>query len=390
MSRPAPDPRHLLFLLEGGEGYGVMRVWETLRRGLSRRGARITAVLLRDNPDLRARWTAQGVEVLILPSPTPLPGGGVLGRLRALGARGLSQMRLSSRLAGEIRARGVSDIILQSPLATPLASLAARQAGAGVRAFWMMPNTVSGGYALDLNRRIYRALFRLGPLIPVANSHHTDESLGAGRYPRHVLHLGIDTAEFAPGAGAGVLSRADLGIPEEAPLFGVFARLTPEKGQGVLVEALAQVRDAHVLICGGPLESRFGQELQARIRALGLETRVHLPGPQAEVVPWLALCDVALNTRLDPEPFGLSVIEAMAMGKPVLAHAAGGPSETIVDGQTGWLMSEPTKEAYAEGLRRALAERARWDEIGAMARAHVQEHFSEEAMLDGLVAIMEG
>ncbi|MFW2541543.1 glycosyltransferase family 4 protein [Primorskyibacter sp. 2E107] len=387
MSAAAPDPKHLLLLVEGGEGYGVMRVWEALVRGLPPHGYRLSVVLLSDNPALCRRWEARGITVFALPAPTPVPGDGALGKARALAARGASQLRLARRLAREIRARGISGIILQSPLATLLAAMAARRSG--TRAFWMMPNTIGSGYPLDLNRRIYRALFHLGPLIPVANSHHTDGSLGPGTYPRHVLHLGIDTATFAPGQGTGTLDRAALGIPPGAPLFGLFARMTPNKGQMVLIDALALVPGAHLLICGGPLDGDFGQQVQARIAELNLSDRVHLPGPQSDVIPWLALCDVALNTRLDPEPFGLSVIEALAMGKPVLAHGAGGPSETILDGETGWLMQAPTVEAFAAGLRRALDDRARWPTMGRAATAHVRAHFSEDAMLDGLMAILE-
>ncbi|WP_425102268.1 glycosyltransferase family 4 protein [Tropicibacter sp. S64] len=384
----APDPKHLLLLLEGTEGYGVMRVWETLAQGLPRRGWRLSATLLRDNPALRTRWQALGIAVFVLPAPIPQPGGGALGKARALMTRGAAQLRLARQLSREIRARGIGGLILQSPLATLLAARAAR--GSGTRAFWMMPNAVGSGYPLDLNRRVYRALFRHGPLIPVANSHFTDGTLGPGAFPRHVLHLGIDTQTFAPGAGAGQLRRADLGIPEDAPLFGLFARMIRSKGHGVLVEALARVPDAHLLICGGPLDGAFGAELRTRVAEPDLAGRVHLPGPQSDVLPWLALCDVAVNSRLDPEPFGLSVIEGMALGKPVLAHAAGGPSETVLDGETGWLMEAPTADAFAAGLHRALADRARWQAMGMAARAHVEAHFSEEAMLDGLVAILEG
>lgn len=99
-----------------------------------------------------------------------------------------------------------------------LAALSARWSG--TRAFWLMPNSVSSGYPLDLNRRIYRALFRAGPLIPVANSHHTDGTLGPGRYRRHVLHLGIDTDTFCPGAGRACNQGPRLAFPKRRPCWG--------------------------------------------------------------------------------------------------------------------------------------------------------------------------
>ncbi|KAB2538945.1 hypothetical protein AL035_18650 [Salipiger aestuarii] len=381
-------PSHLLFILEGSEGYGVMRVWDTLLGGLPARGHRVSVLLLRDNDALRARLEAQGIDVLHLPVASPSPRGtGAAQKAWALGRRGAAQVGLARRLAREIRARGIDTIVLQSPLATMLAALAAR--GSSTRAFWLMPNSVSSGYPLDFNRRLYRALFRAGPLIPVANSHHTDGTLGPGRYRRHVLHLGIDTDLFCPGAGVGVQSRVALGIPEDAPLLGLLARITPEKGQAEMIEALTLAGgDAHLLLCGGPLESRFAGALRDQVARAGLEGRVHFAGPQADVIPWYALCDVVLNTRTDPEPFGLSVIEAMAMGKPVLAHTAGGPSETVIDGETGWLMPAPTAPAYAEGLARALADRPRWADMGTAATAHARAHFSEKTMLDGLETLL--
>lgn len=75
-------PSHLLFILEGGEGYGVMRVWDTLLRGLPARGHRVSVLLLRDNAALRARLETQGIDVLHLPVASPSPArhrGGAKG-----------------------------------------------------------------------------------------------------------------------------------------------------------------------------------------------------------------------------------------------------------------------------------------------------------------------
>ena len=100
------------------------------------------------------------------------------------------------------------------------------------------------------------------------------------------------------------------------------------------------------------------------------------------------LCDVILSARLTAEPFGLTVIEAMAMRRPVLAHGAGGPGETILDGETGWLIDAPTPEAFAQGLRRMMDDRGRWGEMGLAAEAHVRSNFSEERMIRDLNAVI--
>ncbi|KMK63825.1 glycosyltransferase family 4 protein [Puniceibacterium sp. IMCC21224] len=378
----------ILLLAIGSEGYGVRRVWGGLLQGLSARGHAVTLVLLKG--EHAPAWDdIRPADVdLITPESGALPeiAGTGLAKLVTLGRRALRQVALARWLRTQVRARAISRVVVQSPMDVGLAALAVQGTGAVV--FWMMPNAVSSGYRFDLNRRIYRGLFRGMNVVPVANSQFTGATLGSGRFRRHVLHLGIDTERFAP-AAVPVLPPRPANIPPDVPLLGLFARLTEEKGHLVLAHALARAGgDAHVLICGGPLDSAFADRLRAGIAALGLGGRMHLLGPQDDIVPLYALCDVVLNTRLDPEPFGMSVIEAMAMGKPVLAHRAGGPGETVIDGQTGWLIDAPTRDSFAAGLDRMLADRARWGTMGAAARRHVCANFAEPRMVAGLEAIM--
>ncbi len=379
-------PRKLLFLLQGSEGYGVMRVWDTLLRGLTAQGDEITVLLLEDNPLLRACWQGRNVEFVDL--RLALPKLGAPGQFKALTLlrRGAVQLRIARRAAKLARDRGIGTIIFQSPLETVLASLIARLSGG--RALWMMPNSVSSSYPLDLNRRVYRALFRHCNLIPLPNSHHTDRTLGPGAFRRQVVHLGIDVGTFSA-ARSWPLTRADCGLPEDRPVLGLFARLTEEKGALVLAEAMAIAGgDFHVLVCGGPADSPFVRRLNARIADLNLSERFHFLGHQGDIMPCYMLCDVILNARLTAEPFGLTVIEAMAMRRPVLAHGAGGPGETILDGETGWLIDAPTPEAFAQGLRRMMDDRGRWGEMGLAAEAHVRSNFSEERMIRDLNAVI--
>lgn len=373
-----------LFLVVGGEGYGVRRVWEGLIRGFRKRDRGVTLAVLESDKVGRWQSIASDIEV-ISPSwratPVAIKKSG-LSKAVSLVRRSTSQVKVARWLRSYARKANITTIIVGSPQEVILAGLVAR--GTTIKVFWTLPNSVSSTYPLDLNRRIYRYLFNHMNVVPLSNSHYTDSTLGKGDFRRHVLHLGIDPARFSPDLPQ-TLSRADLGIPEDVPLLGLFARMTPEKGQRTLVEALARIPEpVHVVICGGPMDTPYAKDLQARVSELGLQDRVHFQGPQAEVVSYYQICDVVLNTRLDPEPFGMSVIESMAMEKPVLAHKAGGPSETVLDGQTGWLIDAPTVDAFAEGLARMLRDRARWPEMGRAGRARVHEHFSEDCMLERL------
>ena len=85
--------------------------------------------------------------------------------------------------------------------------------------------------------------------------------------------------------------------------------------------------------------------------------RRHFAGWTKEPERYYDAIDFAVNSRIDPEPFGLSVVEAMLAGRPVLVHALGGPAETVVDGVTGWHVAEATSESFAAGLRRIMQDR---------------------------------
>lgn len=372
------------------EGYGIRRVWDLVSAGLADREFE-PRFAFTSAGGLAAHYSALGQHVFTLsdqerdirvasgPFRKPIS-------LIARGCRQLSQAKRLARFLGDTAARA---LIVQSPMEVLLAAVAGRLAG--VPTFWMMPNSVSDGYPLDLNRRLYRFLFRQMGLIPIANSHHTDRTLGPGNYTRYILHLGVDVEYFSPDA-PNLLDRSTFGISEDAIVLGIFARLTPEKGQLVVLDALAGLgvdgKNIHLLVCGGSLESDFAQELRRKAVQYGISNRLHMTGPVEDIHKYYRICDVHINSRLDPEPFGLSVVEAMAMGRPVLAHSSGGPSETVLDGVTGWLVSDPSVEGFSTGISRAISDQSAWLKMGQAAREHVVTHFSDKIMSDRLCAIV--
>jgi glycosyltransferase involved in cell wall biosynthesis len=167
-------------------------------------------------------------------------------------------------------------------------------------------------------------------------------------------------------------------------VFGIFGRLEPFKGQLLFLRAFSKVLerfpDAKLLICGGPMDSPFAGMLRDEISKRSLSQSVVLAGPSenfdSPIASIYAACDVIVNSRLDPEPFGLSVIEGMLMGKPLLVHASGGPRETVMDGANGWHINAPTEEAFKEGIVRSLDARKRWKQIGDNARQRALDHFT--------------
>lgn len=382
-------PSSVSILCEGGEGYGIRRCLLDMAHGLKARGIAVHFVMQNGDGVLAELVASQGWSTFTISQISlPAVSGKGLGKAANLVARGMRAVRAGSVLARQVQAADSDAILLCSPLETLTAVIAARRTGR--RAFWMIPNAISD-YPFDFNRRVYRAMFRHGNLVPLANSHFTDGTLGPGQFVRRVCHLGIDPAEFDP-EQAQSISRAQLGIPDDAIVIGLFARMIEAKGQLQLVRAIAalgeEASNVHLLMCGGPQGTPDAARLDGAIRSLGLASRVHNFGEQDDIAGYYRLCDIVANARLDPEPFGLSVIEGMMLGKPVLAHRAGGPAETVVDGETGWLIPSPDLGDFTTSLRRALAERDRWPALGAAARRRALEHFTAGQMVDRVLAAM--
>ena len=200
---------------------------------------------------------------------------------------------------------------------------------------------------------------RLATVLPARGVIATSEAAGAAqdrlRPARHrrVVHPGIDLGRFDPGQlPPREVVREELGLPAGAPLVGFFGRLQRWKGVGVLVEAMPRVLqtipDARCVIVGGrhDLEAGYPEHLQDRIAVLGLERHVTMAGFQTDVARWMHAMDV-IALPSDNEPFGITVVEAMAMGKPVIAGDSGGPKEIITTGVNGVLVAHDDEQALA-------------------------------------------
>ena len=244
---------------------------------------------------------------------------------------------------------------------------------------WLMHNDISNGYPFDFNRRIIRSRLRRKRVQPVANSRYIAGRLEMPRLSVPFVHLGVDLDRFRPDR-PDFVTREDLGIPRDATVFAIFARLVSEKGQLRFLEALAspefRSHKPHLILAGGlPIDQTstqgsYVESLRRHARDCGLNDALHLCGTLEHPERHYGIIDVAVNARLDAEPFGLSIAEALAAGCPVLAHALGGPSEIIIDNQTGWLSQTSTVESFREALGRAFAHRSRWLEMGRAARHH--------------------
>lgn len=217
----------------------------------------------------------------------------------------------------------------------------------------------------------------------LAVSRQVQQSLELGGV-RHELvktvYSGLNIAAYQPGEGAEVV-RTRFGIPVEAPLVGTVANLFHRKGYEVMFRALpvilAAVPDLHYIVVGTG-EADYTERLRELSRELGIADRVHFTGFQDVVSPYLAAMDLYVHPAL-MEGFGIAVVEAMAMGKAVVATRAGGLPEVVTDQRSGLLVSPGDHKTLSAAVVSLLQDRATRDRMGACGRKRVQEQFSLDA-----------
>jgi len=180
-------------------------------------------------------------------------------------------------------------------------------------------------------------------------------------------------------------------LPDGVPVVMLPGRVTRWKGQELLIDALARLKDQpfHCLIVGSHEgKESYKAKLEARIARHGLTPYVHIVGNCTDMPAAYKSADVVVSASLDPEPFGRVIIEAQAMGRPVVASNHGGAAESMLEGQTGWLVEPKNAAALADGIREALAmtqdDRSRLSDV---AIAHARTHFSREDMCARTLAV---
>lgn len=171
--------------------------------------------------------------------------------------------------------------------------------------------------------------------------------------------------------------RADQDTPDRF-LVGNFSRLSPWKGQHILIEALTYCpEDVTAVFVGDALfgEQAYVQQLHAQVEQLGLSDRVRFLGFRSEVVPLMAACDLVAHTSTAAEPFGRVIVEAMLCGKPVVATKAGGALELVDHGLTGWLVSPGDARQLAQTINEVRSNGQHTLEIAQRGRQQAIDRF---------------
>ncbi len=208
--------------------------------------------------------------------------------------------------------------------------------------------------------------------------------------PEHlpVLPPGVDTTRFRPGLDGSAV-RAEAGVMSDAPLVAMIARFQDVKGHDLfqdMIQLIApQIPDARFIVAGENVHGASADDAyKARILA-GWESepilreRLTYLGFRADAERVIAAADVVVCAS-QFESYGMVHVETMSSGKPMVSTRRGGPSETVVDGETGFLVDAGDAAALADRVLQLLRNPALRERMGAAGRARVEAHFSAQAM----------
>ncbi|MGZ5948216.1 MAG: glycosyltransferase family 4 protein [Caulobacteraceae bacterium] len=336
-------------------------------------------------------------------------GGRMTARLEADGGR-LAQMPVQSknplvmlgnaaRLVDLIRAENVSLVHARSRAPAFSALWAAQATKTPFVA------TYHGVYKAKSGlKRWYNAVMTRGDLV-IANSDYTRDHLLAehGTDPAKVVTIprGVDLDRFNPAwvtPDRVEALKAAWGIEpgDQRTRFVLAGRLTRIKGHATIIEAAqrlkAQGRNDFLIIFAGDDQGRtgFGEELAKAVADAGLTDLVRIVGHCDDMPAAYLVADVAILPTTVPESFGRAAVEPQAMGRPVIASAHGGTTETVVDGVSGWLVPPGEPTAWAAAMARAIdLGPGRRLEMGQVGMNRTRQLYRVDAMCEATLAAYE-
>lgn len=232
----------------------------------------------------------------------------------------------------------------------------------------------------------------------IANSRATADDLGVETAT--VIYNGVEECFFsAPDTRAEV--RDELGVPGDALLVGTIGRLDPWKGHEDFLEAAAAVHQMHpsavFLVVGDLLfescRRNYGnrrEQLETHTKKLGLGGITRFLGNREDVPRLLGALDILVHPSVEPEPFGRSIVEAMAAGVPVVATRVGGVPEIVTDEENGLLVPPGDPAALAKQVSRVLGDDALRARLAMAGQAAARSRFTIESHVEAVQKLYEG
>ena len=304
----------------------------------------------------------------------------------------ITMWRNIGRLAETIERYGVHLVHARSRAPAWSAFYAARRTG---RHFVTTVHNVYGGRSA-LKQKYNAIMGRGDKVIAISEfvGRHAVEQYHAAATSVRVIPRGVNMAVFDPAAVSAerlIQLSEKWRVPEDRPTIMLPGRLSRWKGAEVLIDALAELGDRPfrgLIVGADPTRGVYKQELEGRIRSRGLGEKVAIVEHCDDMPAAYKLADCVVSASTRPEGFGRVAVEAQAMGRPVLATDHGGARETVLPGETGWLVPPGDAKAMAAALRSIidLDSDARED-LAERARAHVLDEFNLERMCRSTIQV---
>lgn len=311
-----------------------------------------------------------------------------------LKTKNIFKMYLNSRrLAKIIKENGINIVHARSRAPAWSAYWAAKKTGA------TFLTTYHGTYGLGLFglKKFYNRVMTYGKLVIAISDHIKKHIMSEYNVPEdkiRLIHRCVNLDNFSPEKVSQeriIKAVSDFNIPEDRPVISLIGRVTPWKGQALLLEALAKIKNQNFccLIVGSDQgRTAYSNKLKDMVKKYDLESKVQFIEHSFDIPALLMISDVVLSTSLEPEAFGRAAIEGQAMGKIVIASNIGGSLENTIDGVTGRLFKSGDVDDLASCIDWALnLPQDQREKIGAAAIKNVKEHFTKQIMCDKTIAV---
>lgn len=326
------------------------------------------------------RLKEEGIGVTVLRASDAVMGvertGGRLDDLKAI--PGIFSMVMQLRKM----AKDFDVLYANSQKALVIGSLAGKAAGRPV--IWNLHDILTADHFSGAHRKLGVLLANQFVDHVVVNSQATKDAFGesGGDLKKtSIIYNGIDASRFDSIDDHEVAElRNSLGLADNK-IVGVFSRLTPWKGQHILLETLGHLPEVHALLVGGALfqdDKAYERSLRNLAERMGITERVHFLGFRDDVPRLMKAVDIVLHSSTSPEPFGRVIVEGMLANKPVIATGAGGAKEIIDDGVDGLLIPPNNPMAMVNAINRLVADPGSTEKMARTGYQMARKRFSVE------------
>jgi glycosyltransferase involved in cell wall biosynthesis len=343
--------------------------------------AETSQVLLFQDGDLRKRLEQAGVKVKIIPVSKTMLNLRTSGGLSSL-ATIPELWQIAGYLAQE--AKNYDLILANSQKAFIVAAISSLRGSPEI--LWYLHDILTAKHFSQVNRLTAVLLANQFAAKVLVNSQSTGQAfVAAGGKVKltHVVYNGFEPQKFDLVNFEDVQKiRAQLGIGN-APLVGLFSRLSYWKGQHVLLEAIKHLSNVQVILVGTALfgEQEYVSELKALAEIPELAGRVHWLGFRDDIPTLMKACDIIVHTSTEPEPFGRVIVEGQLAQKPVIASAAGGALELIENAKNGCLFPPGDAIALGKLIEKLIEDPSLAKTLGQQGYVDAQQNFSLETIL---------